>query len=154
MQVLKYQMITMEDVICYETDICIDDKAQLLQLIHSTSLDLQMVNKRKKVVLAFELKRRKIFFVYIPILEESKNNCDYSCAGIKKTFHLENALKVRCEGNFTVIEQTINNFERFIVEKGYTKITEYYLAILLEHSSEDFDHMVVDIYVGISWNIL
>lgn len=73
----------------------------------------------------------------------------------KPIFCLKNAVKVRHNGNPTGLQNTANELMAYIRQKGLTPITAGYNVIVREATNQlDVDNMIVDIYVGVTDNIL
>ena len=74
---------------------------------------------------------------------------------IKPVFRLRNAVKIRHKGNPALLQNTANELMEYIKNKGLIPITAGYNVTIQEISSPtDVDSLIVDIYVGVSDNIL
>jgi effector-binding domain-containing protein len=68
---------------------------------------------------------------------------------------LTNALKIEHKGNPANLQETINVLLKYIEERKLTQITTGYNVVVKEASNPEFvDDMIIDVYVGISPNIL
>ncbi len=73
----------------------------------------------------------------------------------KKKFSLTNAVKISHYGNPALMQNAINELNAYITENNLVPITSGYNVTVKEPISQaDIDNMIVDIYVGISPNIL
>ena len=73
----------------------------------------------------------------------------------KKQFKLTNAVKIRHEGNPSLMQNSANELMKYISDKGLTPITSGYNVTVKEPTSQaEIDNMIIDIYVGVSPNIL
>lgn len=73
----------------------------------------------------------------------------------KPVFRLRNAIKIRHIGNPALMQNTANELMAYIKNKGLMSITAGYNVTVQEPSSPtDMDNLIVDIYVGVSDNIL
>lgn len=73
----------------------------------------------------------------------------------KKKFHLLNAVYARHEGNPKFLQETYNKLMKYIQINNLVQITSAYNVNVKDPTSaEDFDDMVIDIYIGVSPNIL
>jgi effector-binding domain-containing protein len=73
----------------------------------------------------------------------------------KKHFKLSNAVKIRHEGNPAFLQNSGATLMKYISDNGLTPITSGYNVTVKEPSSQmDIENMIVDIYVGVSSNIL
>lgn len=74
---------------------------------------------------------------------------------IKPVFRLKNAVKIRHQGSPALLQNTANELMGYIKDKGLMPITTGYNVTVQEPSSPtDIDSLIVDIYVGVSDNIL
>ena len=156
MQVTKYQMITIEDILFCQLNSCLDDKALLIQVVSDFFPYLQEKDGNKKFVFELELQERRIASAYLPVVAPKQRVFNYEKCKVefRKKFHLENALKVRCEGDLHTIEKKAQELGAFIFNNGYTKITNFYIVLLNISEPADIDFMIADIYVGLSGNII
>ena len=73
----------------------------------------------------------------------------------KQHFLLSNALRIRHVGNPATLQNTIDELNAYIAEHKLTPITTSYNVTVKEAKTpSEIDDMEVDIYVGISPNIL
>lgn len=73
----------------------------------------------------------------------------------KKEFLLTNAVKISHIGNPALMQNTANELMKYISENKLTPITSGYNVTVKEPTSQqDIENMIVDIYVGVSPNIL
>ncbi|MDR2572309.1 MAG: AraC family transcriptional regulator [Oscillospiraceae bacterium] len=73
----------------------------------------------------------------------------------KPEFLLTNAVTIRHLGNPTGLEDSYNKLMSYIEERGYVTITNGYNVTVTEPKSPaDIDQMIIDIYIGVSPNIL
>jgi len=73
----------------------------------------------------------------------------------KKQFTLTNAVKIRHEGNPALMQNSGTTLMKYISDNGLTPITSGYNVTVKEPTSQaDIENMIVDIYVGVSPNIL
>lgn len=73
----------------------------------------------------------------------------------KPVFRLRNAVKVRHIGNPTLMQNTANELMAYINNKGLMPITAGYNVTVQEPSTPtDIDSLIVEMYIGVSDNIL
>lgn len=90
--------------------------------------------------------------ILIPIDKTISVSAPYT---IKPVFRLRNAVKIRHKGNPALLQNTANELMEYIKNKGLIPITAGYNVTIQEISSPtDVDSLIVDIYVGVSDNIL
>lgn len=90
--------------------------------------------------------------ILIPIDKTISVPTPYS---IKPVFRLKNAVKIRHYGNLTLLQNTANELMAYIKGKCLVPITAGYNVTVQEPSTPtDVDSLIVDIYVGVSDNIL
>jgi hypothetical protein len=74
---------------------------------------------------------------------------------LKPEFRLTNAVKVRHVGNPALMQASAAEINAYIQERKLTPITVGYNVTVVEPKSQaEIDQMIVDIYVGVSPNIL
>lgn len=74
---------------------------------------------------------------------------------IKPVFRLRNAIKIRHKGNPALLQNTANELMKYIKNKGLMPITSGYNVTVQEPAGPtDIDNLIVDIYIGVSDNIL
>ncbi len=90
--------------------------------------------------------------ILIPLDKEISVSAPYM---IKPVFRLRNAVKIRHKGNPALMQNTANELMEYIKNKGLMPITAGYNVTVQEPTSPtDVDSLIVDIYVGVSDNIL
>lgn len=73
----------------------------------------------------------------------------------KPVFRLRNAVKIRHIGNPALMQNTANELMAFIQKNGLMPITAGYNVTIQEPSTPiDVDSLIVDMYIGVSDNIL
>jgi effector-binding domain-containing protein len=73
----------------------------------------------------------------------------------KPKFRLLNALKATHKGNPVGLQQAANEFQSYMAENGLTPITSLYNVTVIEAKSQtEVDDMVVDMYIGVTENML
>lgn len=73
----------------------------------------------------------------------------------KPIFRLNNAIKLRHYGDPSNLQENMNKLTEYIIEKGLMPITPGYNVTINElHDKNDVESLIVDIYVGVSDNIL
>lgn len=74
---------------------------------------------------------------------------------LKPLFRLCNAVKIRHQGNPAMIQNTSNELMQFIQSNKLTPVTPGYNVTMQEPKGpEDMDNLIIDMYVGVSYNIL
>lgn len=68
-------------------------------------------------------------------------------------FKLVNAVAIRHEGGFEVIGSTEKQLAEYIEENHFEPITAPYY-VLVRNDSANYDNNIIDIYVGVNYNIL
>lgn len=73
----------------------------------------------------------------------------------KKKILLTNAIKLRHEGNPNVLQSSVDKLTDYISENRLTPITSMYnVTIKRAKSTEELENIIIDLYIGISPNIL
>ncbi|WP_139903609.1 AraC family transcriptional regulator [Clostridium thermarum] len=90
--------------------------------------------------------------ILIPINKEIATDNEYK---LKKDFYLTNALKVTHIGNLSMLQNTYNTLNRYIREKGMQPITSVYSITVKDITdSSNADESIIDLYIGVSPNVL
>lgn len=90
--------------------------------------------------------------ILVPLDKEISTQGDYV---FKPVFKIINALSIRHEGNPVLLQNTINQLNEHVIKNKLQVITATYNVTVKEPTSQaDVDQMIVDVYVGISPNIL
>lgn len=90
--------------------------------------------------------------VLIPL---DKKIATYSDFKFKPLFRLNNAVKIRHEGNPAMLQNSANELMQYINSHDLMPITAGYNVTVREPASQnDVDNMIVDMYVGVCDNIL
>jgi len=154
MQIVKYQVLTRENLLRYQMDIDISHKHEIVHIFEEIQQSFQIQKKTKSLILEIDLVNEKIKSLYFlaekyETYKSSKLSVEY-----KNSFHLENALKFRCEGNLLFIIKCMHQFNQFIIENKYTRITPYFLTNADIYHTFDVECIVCDIYACVSGNII
>lgn len=73
----------------------------------------------------------------------------------KPLFRLRNAVKIRHVGNPALIQESGNQLMKFIDENGLMPITAGYNVTIQEpQTPSNIDDLIIDLYIGVSDNIL
>lgn len=73
----------------------------------------------------------------------------------KPVFRLTNAVKIRHQGNPSMIQSSADALIRYIKENQLQPVTACYNVTVREpENNADFENMIIDLYIGVSDNIL
>lgn len=90
--------------------------------------------------------------ILIPLNKEIHVPSDYK---FKPIFRLNNAVKIRHQGNPAMLQNSANELMKYISDHQLTPITTGYNVTVQEPTNQnDVDSLIVDMYVGVSDNIL
>ena len=90
--------------------------------------------------------------ILIPLNKEIHVPSDYKFEPI---FRLNNAIKIRHQGNPAMLQNSANELMKYIADHQLTPITTGYNVTVQEPTNQnDVDSLIVDMYVGVSDNIL
>jgi len=90
--------------------------------------------------------------ILVPIDKEVELSGDYK---FKKIFQLVNAVYARHEGSPNLLQETYNEIMRYIQNNNLQQITSAYNVNVKDLSLVDeIDDMIIDVYIGVSPNIL
>ncbi len=90
--------------------------------------------------------------ILIPLNKEIHVPSDYK---FKPIFRLNNAVKIRHQGNPAMLQNSANELMKYISDHQLTPITTGYNVTVQEPTNQnDVDSLIVDMYVDVSDNIL
>jgi len=90
--------------------------------------------------------------ILIPLNKEIRVPSDYK---FKPIFRLNNAVKIRHQGNPAMLQNSANELMKYIADHKLTPITTGYNVTVQEPTNpNDINSLIVDMYVGVSDNIL
>lgn len=90
--------------------------------------------------------------VLIPLNKEIQVPSNYQ---FKPIFRLNNAVKIRHQGDPVMLQNSANELMKYITDHKLTPITTGYNVTVQEPANpNDVDSLIVDMYVGVSDNIL
>jgi predicted transcriptional regulator YdeE len=151
MQIIEHQTLNYKNLIAYKTRTRISEIPQLLGYIRGNLHNLGLSSAGRTL---FTIKEKGGFRdmidvkVMIPV-EGDLESCDEYAH--KPIFRLINAVAIRHEGNINDIDDTLNTLRQHISRMAYETITEPYYSVVRADSSGD---SIIDIYVGINYNVL
>lgn len=90
--------------------------------------------------------------ILVPIDKPAKLSGKYK---LKDVFHLMNTVYARHEGNPNTLQNTYNELNQYISEKGLQPITAAYNVNVVDlNPGQSMDEMIVDVYIGVNPSIL
>lgn len=153
MQILENQSLYSENLISY---ICKIDKNTMLDLashVYNNVSFLAQIKGEKKIVTINNIDDPDNMVeceVLIPLQSPIENNENYQ---LKKYFRLIHAVKIRHEGSIKTLSDTENFLNEYIKMNSFQPITNFYYVIIRNDPKNTNDN-IIDIYVGINYNIL
>jgi effector-binding domain-containing protein len=91
--------------------------------------------------------------IYIPLNKAPETSIKNYI--LKSKVYLTNAIKTRHEGDLFSIQNSIRHLEQYIEKKNLKQITNNYNMIMLGLDDKaDSQNSIVDIYIGVSSNVL
>lgn len=101
--------------------------------------------------------REKIIFTYcdmgmeflVPLINKNTNSC--SGFTIKPKFKMVNAFKIRCEGDFSCINEALEILGKYIADKEYIAISNPYYIIVRDDDSLNCG--IWDIFISLDSNV-
>ncbi len=151
MQIIENQTLNYKNLIAYGTQTRISEIPQLLGYISENLHNLGLSSVGRTL---FTIKEKSGFQdmidvkVMIPVDGELKSCDEYVH---KPIFRLINAVTIRHEGNINDIDDTLSTLRAHITRMSYETVTEPYYSVVRTDSSGD---SIIDIYVGINYNVL
>ncbi|NMI06881.1 GyrI-like domain-containing protein [Paenibacillus sp. SZ31] len=90
--------------------------------------------------------------ILVPLDQPAKLDEKYK---FKEIFHLMNAVYARHKGNPNTLQDTYNELNQYISQKGLEPITVAYNVNVIDlEPGQSMDDMIVDVYIGVNPSIL
>lgn len=155
MHIFKDQILQYENVLSYRTKIQISDVNKMIGFIqrNTDALDLKICGNiaatvhEKKNISGMEMS--DIEFL-IPVNKKISESFAFK---FKPVFKLVNAVKIRHEGSMKEIEHSEHILDEYILQNSMQPVTQIYY-LFIQSTEYDNEDNIVDIYKGISENIL
>lgn len=155
MHIFKDQILQYENVLSYRTKIQISDVNKMIGFIqrNTDALDLKICGNIAATVYEKEnisgVEMSDIEFL-IPV---NKKISESSAFKFKPVFKLVNAVKIRHEGSMKLIERAEHTLDEYITQNAMQPVTPVYY-LFIQSTEYDNEDNIVDLYKGISENIL
>ncbi len=150
--ILQNQVLKSENLLSFRSKISQMELNKVVMKMKSFAESQNARLKGNPITATFGLDGDKMDIeLLIPLDREIKiDNTQYQ---FKKRFELINALMIRHIGNPNLLQNTCDRLNKYIVDNKLTPITVGY-NVTVKASANDIDNTEIDIYVGISPNIL
>lgn len=157
MNILENQSLHMKNVLSYRGKIT---QSQINQVMQQIGKDISQFGAEKNgdvatVTFAVDTSNGQPLIdieILVPLSQPVDFKGKYT---LKPVFKLDNAVKIRHEGNPAELQNSVNELLRYISKNGLTPITQAYnvtiTSVSLPHA---LNEVVVDVYIGVSKNIL
>lgn len=147
MQITEHQSIHIDNLISYNTNIRYSD---ILKLTHYISDNIKVLDLTQKDKIIFSEKNHLPddtvnVNILIPVNEiiPKCEEFDY-----RPVFHLDNAVIIRHEGNWTEIHNTETVLHEFIENNNFKTVTSSYYIVVRNGNSNSED-CIIDICIGV-----
>ncbi|HOA00007.1 hypothetical protein [Ruminococcus sp.] len=151
MQIIENQTLIFYDLLSYRTKVSLGELPGMIKYIRENldALDIAANNRILFTLTDGMTDSGKMDTeILIPVEDEMDSCSEFS---FKPEFKLINAVSVRHEGSLALTEETTQRLMDYIDEKEYNPVTKPYYRIIRMESDQD---CIIDIYVGIEYNIL
>lgn len=146
---LEHQILNMKNIVLFKSSKSEDAVFNELQKAKTQMENYKMLRSGKYVMNVWN-DESKILAPLHNAPDDLPQGWEY-----KKVFRLEHAVKTRHEGPYAMLGNSVDILGKYLSKQGYTPITGCYYVIVNEwHSRNDLDNAIIDIYVGVSGNIL
>lgn len=139
--VIEHQALIYYHVLSYETII---DEKQIPEMTLSMKNNISVLDLQLCGNIIITKKGLKTEFI-IPVDKEFKSNAYYK---YKPVFKLVNAVRIRHYGDFFAIDKSLKELKEYVYLNNLTAVTNPYYV------DKDIENDIIDVYVGISENIL
>lgn len=151
MDIIENQYLSVDGLLSYKTR---STYSKLEKLIRHIADSLEYLNNKQNGNIIFSLRENtgaeddKIIDLefLVPVEKAFESNEFYV---FKPKLRIENALKVRHVGAYSDLYRTKNAMQAYILENGFSPITDFYYSVICNDTVG-----MVDIYVGINGNIV
>lgn len=141
MPVIEHQALIYYHVLSYET---IVDEKQIPEMISSMKNNISVIDLQLCGNIIITKKGLKTEFI-IPVDREFKSNAYYN---YKPIFKLVNAIRIRHYGDFSSIYKSLQELKEYVYLNNLTAVTNPYYV------DKNIENGIIDVYVGISENVL
>ena len=149
MQILEHQSIYMNNLISYKLHMTREKTPSMIRHILK-NIGILNMQPSGKIMFTEDDGQYQNMEILIPVDHEFEPCEQY---GRKNTFKLINAVSVRHEGDFSETKKTEQKLLDFVKEKSYQMITKPYYSIV-RLDDEHIGNCIIDIYIGVNYNIL
>ena len=150
LQILKNQMISRNNLVICKKKISQTDIFKFIRYASDNirALDLEISDNVMFTTLKSE--DGDLTEVIIPVNGKVKPNGDFE---YQPMFRLINAVTIRHEGSFEVIGSTEKKLTEYIEDNHFEPITGPYYVVV-RNDTENRDDSIIDIYIGVNYNVL
>lgn len=147
----------MENVISYRSEITQQDAVHIIKEMNSIITDSLAKKNGFTVtatynVISYDKNPIVDMEILIPLDKKISVPSNYI---FKPTFRLNNAVKMQYKGHPAKLEENVKKFMEYISERKLTPITPSYNVTVYEPKNrDDLENYAVDMYIGVSDNIL
>ncbi len=150
MQILEHQSLFLYNVISYKTFLPLKKIPEITSHLHRSIRALGVDLTGNIMLRKIKDDANKNFEVLMPVSEALETRSEYTYKPIFKLLH---AVTIRHEGNYMDIEKTEKKLIDYINKNSYQIVTmPYYSIVRLDN--DNINSCIVDIYIGINYNIL
>ena len=150
MQILKHQMISRNNIIVCKRKMSHEDIFRFIRHASENirALDLEISDKVMFTTVSSE--EGEMTKVMIPVSGQVRSCGEFE---YQPMFKLVNAVAIRHEGDFEVIGSTEKKLTEYIAENHFEPITSPYYVVVRNDAGGP-DNNIIDIYIGVNYNIL
>lgn len=149
MQILEHQSLCLRNLISCQMNLTPEKLPSMLQYVLKNASGIG-ITPSNRILVTEHPNESENFEILIPIQSKVAHCDSYT---YKEQFKLFNAVLIRHEGDFSILERTKQRLLEYITEKKYQAISEPYYSIV-RLSPKNPKSCIIDIYVSISLNVL
>lgn len=150
MQILKNQMIARNNLIVCKRKMSHEDIFSFIRYASENIRALDLEINDKIMFTTVNSDDGEMIKVMIPVSGQVRSCGEFE---YQPMFKLVNAVAIRHEGGFAVIGSTEKKLTEYIAENHFEPITSPYYVVVRNDTS-NLDNNIIDIYIGINYNIL
>ena len=156
-EIIENVKLEMDNVLSFKGEITQQEMVQIIKEMEQIVSNNGAEKKGNIVTATFDVKKKgnqivMAVQVLVPLNKKINSPSGYV---FKPVFRLNNAIKLRHYGNPSKLQENMNKLVKYIEEKGLMPITPGYNVTINEPSDKNnMEDLIVDIYIGVSDNIL
>ena len=146
---LEHQILDMQNVVAVRVDIS-EDKINDELKRAAKQMDDNKMSRNGRAIISMCGDESWLLFPLIDVPAMIPDDWKF-----KDRFHLESAVRTRHEGEYSRLSKSIDELYGYVIKRGLNAITGHYCVMVRDWShGVDLKNLIIDIYIGVSNNVL